>query len=295
MYQFLILFICLFTSLSASGIPVRENGLVATLFLPEAKKPLPVTITLSGSNGGLSENRARLLALDGFATLALAYFGTEDLPNSLANINLEYFEKAFSWIASHPDLNESQICLYGVSRGAELALILGAIFPEQVHAIIASAPSSMIHSGFNNENAWLYQNKPISPFAKVSMPKPLGSQENPTSTLVAFQQVLDNELASIPVERIKADLLLITGGDDQVWPSYEYALKIERRAKNCKCRHLHYPKAGHGINAPNLLSNNKPIYFHPKAKAWFTMGGSCKENQRASEKSWKEIISFMRA
>src|SRR3989338_1266206 len=76
-------------------IDVRENGLVGALFLPQSERPLPVIITLSGSNGGLSENRAKLLASNGFAVFALGYFGVDGLPANLQDIPLEYFETAF--------------------------------------------------------------------------------------------------------------------------------------------------------------------------------------------------------
>ncbi|MFX9069660.1 hypothetical protein ABTN30_20420, partial [Acinetobacter baumannii] len=67
----------------------EENGLVGTLFLPQSKNRLPLIITLSGSNGGFSENRAKLLASNGFAVLALAYFGVPGLPPHLQEIPLE--------------------------------------------------------------------------------------------------------------------------------------------------------------------------------------------------------------
>jgi hypothetical protein len=40
-------------STDVKQIDIREDGLVASLFIPPSEKPLPVIITLSGSNGGL--------------------------------------------------------------------------------------------------------------------------------------------------------------------------------------------------------------------------------------------------
>lgn len=104
-------------------IPVRENGLMGVLFLPPSKSPLPVIITLNGSNGGLGENRAQLLASYGFAVLALGFFGIDGLPALLENIPLEYFETAFTWLQKSPLVDDSKIGLYRISRGGELALI----------------------------------------------------------------------------------------------------------------------------------------------------------------------------
>ncbi len=43
---------------------------------------------------GLWEHAAALLASHGYAALALAYFGVEDVPKDLINIPLEYFGTA---------------------------------------------------------------------------------------------------------------------------------------------------------------------------------------------------------
>ena len=53
---------------------VRNNGLFGTLYLPSGKGPHPAIILVSGSGGGLSENRAAIYAAHGYAAFALAYF-----------------------------------------------------------------------------------------------------------------------------------------------------------------------------------------------------------------------------
>lgn len=55
-----------------------------------------------GFIGGLVEFRASLLASHGFAVLALAYFGYEDLPEKLQEIDLDYFEEAANFLLAHP-------------------------------------------------------------------------------------------------------------------------------------------------------------------------------------------------
>lgn len=268
-------------------------------------KPLPVIITLSGSNGGLGENRAQLLASHGFAVLALGYFGVEGLPSNLQDIPLEYFETAFSWIKTQPNLDSSHVGIYGASRGGELALILGAWFPDSVQAIVAAVPSSVIYPGLSQTpvDTWLYKEKPLAPFAPVPMidfDNGRGDDaDSPASTLTAFLEGMKNkpafQVASIPVERIQASLLIISGGDDQMWPSSMYASQIEERLKDHNSsiylQHLYYPKAGHGISIPNLPQPG-PVYFHPVGKKWFTVGGSIPEDQYASQDSWKKLIEF---
>ena len=45
-----------------------------------------------GTAGGLMEFRAALLASRGFASYALPIFAYEDLPESMLNVDFEYFE-----------------------------------------------------------------------------------------------------------------------------------------------------------------------------------------------------------
>ena len=291
---------------------VRENGLVATLFLPSSDKPLPVIITLCGSNGGIGVGKSQLLASHGFAVFALGYFGLEGLPSILKNIPLEYFETAFSSIKSQPDLDGSHIGIYGGSRGGELALILGSRFPESVQAIVAAVPSSVIYGGGEfsliQHNspvaAWIYRGKPIAPFAPEVLPdfsEIKNDADHPFFETPCFLEGMKNKeafnAAFIPVEKIKADLLFISGGDDQMWPSGVYANQIEERLSNQQStihwEHLHYPEAGHGITMP-YLPESSLVYYHPIAKMWFSLGGTRAENHYACQDSWKKLITFFK-
>ncbi len=284
---------------------VRENGLVGSLFTPKSDRPLPVIITLSGSNGGLGGNRAKLLASNGFAVFALGYFGVEGLPSNLQDIPLEYFEAAFAWLKNQPEVNSSFVGIYGASRGAELSLLLGSLFPNEVSAIVAVVPSSVVYGGLSETpvNAWLYKGKPIAPFAPVPKTDFTNGKgetaENPANTLVQFLDGMKDAdafaKAAIPVEKIKCSILLISGGDDQMWPSEIYSTQIINRLKekssDIQAMHLNYPNAGHGINIPNLPIP-WPTYYHPVGKLWFSMGGSREADAKASRESWNRLVEF---
>lgn len=64
----------------------------------------PGIIDIHGYAGGLFEHRASLLANHGFATLALAYFKYEDLPQDPTELHLEYFEEAVNYMLQHPQV-----------------------------------------------------------------------------------------------------------------------------------------------------------------------------------------------
>lgn len=280
-------------------LDIQENGLVGKLFVPPSDRPLPVIITLSGSNGGLSENRAKLLASNGFAVLALGYFGVEGLPSNLQEIPLEYFETAIAWLKNQKQVDGSRIGIYGVSRGGELALVVGSLFSNDIRAIAAVVPSSVVYGGLRDTPvpAWLWQGKPISPSAPISptdFSNGMGdSSSNPANSLISFMEGMKEsdafEAAKIPVEKIQCPLLVFSGGDDKMWPSELFCKQIAQRASQCK--HWNYPDAGHTIMIPNLPQPG-PLYYHPHGKKWFSVGGTRQADHEASVDSWAKLVTF---
>lgn len=297
-------------------IPVRENGLIGTLFLPSSKFPLPTIIVLNGSDGGIGETRSQLLASHGFAILALGYFGMDGLPPVLENIPLEYFEQAFTWIRSHPNLNAAKVGLYGISKGAELSLLIGSVFPDAIQAIAASVPSSVLTGGEGaspDDHAWIYQNEPLAPFvpqvevndAKDRIARFLEgsglSATSPATLLKSYTEGLKNRsrriAASIPVEKMKASILVFSGGHDSIWPSTQHCVFITERLKANNSpvhfEHIHYPFAGHSILAP-LIPQPSSVNYDPICKKWFMSGGTVQDNWNARHDSWKRLLAFFK-
>ena len=58
--------------------------------------------------------------------------------------------------------------------------------------------------------------------------------------------------ATIPVERFFGDVLLVAGGDDRVWPSVDFARRIEARraAYDLPTTLVTHPEAGHRVVLP---------------------------------------------
>ena len=121
----------------APGMQVRdasedanEEGLAGRLFIPPGREPHPVVIVLGGSGGGYDLDKAAVLARHGFATLSLAYFGLPGLPTWLHRVPLEYFARATAWLENQPEVDARRMGVLGISRGAELALLLSSTLPE---------------------------------------------------------------------------------------------------------------------------------------------------------------------
>ncbi|XP_042337362.1 acyl-coenzyme A thioesterase 2, mitochondrial-like, partial [Plectropomus leopardus] len=73
-------------------IPVTEDGLTATLFLPSGPGPFPGLLDLWGGGGKLVEYRAALLASNGIASLALDYLTPKVTIETQKMVDNEYFE-----------------------------------------------------------------------------------------------------------------------------------------------------------------------------------------------------------
>ena len=224
---------------------VDENGVVADLFHDGSGHPKKAIVLLGGSEGGKTFSsfamRSALndLVGQGYTLLSLAYFKTPGLPSVLEEIPLEYFEKAFAWLATQPEVISNEIALIGGSKGAEVALLLGGMNPR-IKAVVAMSPSSVVWQGIPKmggkivgaaKSSWTYQGKGL-PFV------PYGISSWTLSTVLfgmrkehekAFQNTSQVEDVVIPVEKIQGAILLMSGKRDQVWPSTEMCEKILSR------------------------------------------------------------------
>jgi pimeloyl-ACP methyl ester carboxylesterase len=265
-------------------IAIREKGLVAT-FCPAKGRTTPV-IVLGGSGGGIPEARAELLAKQGLPALALAYFNAENLPPALREISLEYFERAIDWLESW--CGSEGVALWGGSRGAEVALLLGTLFPKRVKAIAAHVPPSAVYGAMDGTEtpAWTYRGQPVIPNAPFPYPRSLTGGKTETAPLATapifltgMQERADFARSAIPVEKLECPLLLISAEDDQVWPSPLFCQQLlERLAAHrspIERIHLRYPGVGH---APT----KKIVAQHPTLGHWFLNGGSAEANALAA-------------
>lgn len=296
---------------------VESNGIHGKLFRPSDDICRPGIIILGGSGGGLgwSDNFALRLANEGYAALALAYFRYADLPETPLKIPLEYFSKAFDWMAGQHGIDSSKLVIIGGSRGAELALILGATFPV-VKAVIGYAASSVVWSATGGISsigrvAWTYQNQPL-PRMKLGLSPELLWEiakmvkcligKKPFYAVPLLKAALDNhssvERSTIQVEKINGPVVLISGDDDQLFPSTFMSEKIMDRLKKYKhpypSRHYKYERAGHSINLPNLPPEEYPTQTtHVLTNLVCELGGNREANEQAGKQAWDNVVAFL--
>ena len=291
---------------------IREEGLVGTLFTPAGPGPHPVVVVLNGSGGGINEPRGALYASHGYQAFALGYFKAPGLSPFITETPLEYLETGLRWAHRELQPKDGFVAVSGQSRGGELALLLGATFPELVCAVIAYVPGAMVHgaqgAGDPARGGW----QGVT-WTKGGVPLPHLWQDNaavhwhpwagdaPPSRhhSVFFEGLKDRALAEqarIPVERIAGPVLLVSGRDDRAWPSSLYSRMVvstlSRHGHRHLVRHLDFDDAGHAINLP-FVPTTQLSREHPVSKVPYTSGGTPSGNARADDGSWRGVLAFL--
>jgi len=264
----------MFVAPDVTQTTVRDNGLAGVFFKPCGSSKYPAIIVVGGSEGGIGFGRSTgaVLASHGYATLGLAYFNHPDLPSDLVTIPLEYFETAIRWLQSRDDIQADKIAVVGLSRGRELALILGSTFPH-IKAVVAYVPSDRIGgrrsgSTVRNQPAWTYRGTPL----------PIN--------------------APIPVETISGPVLLISAGDDRIWPSASMSERVIKRLADNNFpypyRNLYYKAAGHAGGFPYMPTTEETRPRpHPVLGVMVTSGGTPRDNAFLRSDSWPQVLKFL--
>ncbi len=295
---------------------VREGRLRGTFFSPAGATSCPGVLVVGGSDGGNNfQYVAALLAARGFAALALGYFALEDLPAELVEIPLEYFVTGIEWLRRRPEVGGRRIGVLGPSRGGELALLLGATVPE-IAAVVALVPSGLTGGGVGagpaamGRAAWTLAGKPfhfVPPRFDAEAMRAFGAAMAtgaPVAMTPGFQRLLDAaaeaelDASTIPVERTSGPILMMSAGDDQIWPSTRLAeiaiARLRANALGYPVEHLSYPRAGHMSCLPPYLPTTRTWSRHPLVPLALEMGGTPEANARASADAWPRIVSFLR-
>jgi dienelactone hydrolase len=254
-------------------ISIADAGFRGSYHTRRGQAPrLPGILLLGGSEGGLPGSAIpTMFAARGYPTLGLAYFRAPGLPQTLARIPLEYFERALTWLRAQPQVDPSRIVVIGVSRGSEAAQLLGVYYPSLVSGVVASVPSNAALCGFPDcsQPAWMLNGAPLPYTQQFNNPYPT-----------------DNPDAVIPDERIHGPLFAVCGGSDLVWVSCPYASAIMDRLS----AHGHpyrdvsyaYPRAGHFVGGflPYSPIAPRALYLNPA-------------DEQAREAVWPNLLSFL--
>ena len=276
------------------ALAVRTEQVIGALYLPDSPGPHPGVVVIGGSEGGVggSGRLSAALADAGFAALAVGYFGMDGLPEQLTSIPLERFDAALAWLRQQPQVRPSAVALMGVSKGAEAALLVAAASPN-LAAVVAATPTHVAWQGLDMA-AW--SDVPSWTRAGAPVPYVRYSNDGPFWPLVEMYSRSLRDLpavaaARIPVDRIDAPLLLLSGQKDQMWPAYAMAEDITRSLRTAHpdavVEHLSYADAGHGILGKAFDPDG------PAGERLSALGGSPQGNLAARQDGWPKVLAFL--
>ncbi|MFD4370634.1 acyl-CoA thioester hydrolase/BAAT C-terminal domain-containing protein [Streptomyces sp. NPDC058486] len=244
---------------------LRERELTrpweGVLITPAAGADVGVLV-LAGSSGRIDRERARVLAEQGVAALAIRWFGGPGQSPGICEVPLESFTSAVDLLH---DSGVRRIGVLGASKGAEAAL-LTAVRDPRVDVVIALSPTSRVwcnvgpgHDGrlLPYRSSWTWRERPL-PFVPMddswTAPEPAGGPVALRGWYERSERAFGHRvaLAEIPAEKARADLLLVAGGDDAMWPSLPFAEQLarRRRAAGAQVRLITRPDAGHRPRFP---------------------------------------------
>lgn len=244
-------------------------------------------VVLHGSRPGPQVALAGLLASHGHPALGLQYFGEpEPLPDEMIEIPLEIVFEAVEWLTAQPIMSHDSVGLWGVSRGGELALLVGA-HHDAVGPVVSINGSGLVVSGeiYREVPAWTHDGDPL-PFVPFADPLTADSEHLAPAVSASLESLDDERInaATIPVERIDGPVLLVSGSDDRLWPSVTLGgISAERLAAHDRPHeHAVYENAGHWIGHPPAL----PTTHYDPRNGW-ELGGTPQANAHAELDSWE--------
>lgn len=264
--------------------PVR-----GALFKPaQITRPLPGVLMLHGSGGydsgstpGLlgAQDMARHLAAQGFVVLRLCYFGCSGRPQQLERIELEYVLSAVRYLEGLPDVDGANVSVWGFSRGAELALLIGSLSPDLRSVIALYGPSTA------REGCCAPTSGSICAWTLRGACVPVGTRT--------------------PVEKIHGPVLLLHGQYDALSPlvlqqmtadqldaaPHPYQLTIFKDVGHAFGYGLACLVAVRLCQAPTNIANTG----QPEASYWDTIPWDAAAYVEASRVSFAQTVAFLKA
>lgn len=292
-------------------VDLDHDRLVGTLLVPPGEGPHPGLIVLGGSEGGTPLGpRALLLASRGYAVLALAYFGEPTLPDDLVEVPLEYFDVAVEWLSDHEAVRSEPLGVLGISRGSEAAIRVGAR-RDEVRTVVAVVPGAHAFQGLASPlpdtSAWSEDDEPTPyvPFrwglldtlglgVNVLLARPNEFRDVYAGGLADADESV-REAAALPVEDVGGPVLLVSGDDDDLWPSAAFAERLVNRLDEAdyphEYEHVVTEDAGHAIAAPYLPVFDRRVGGEGRFR--LAMGGTPEGYARADAESWPRVLTTL--
>lgn len=248
-------------------------------------------VVLSGSSGRVDTDRAKLFAEAGAKALALQWFGATGQATGICEIPLETFCDATDYLIS---LGCRRIVFVGTSKGAEAALLVATRDPR-VDVVVAISPTSFVWGNIGSgkdgrewpeRSSWSWNGEPLD-FVPADPTWERDYRDGLVSYRSFFEQCLETDgetlrQAQIPVEKATADIVLVAGGDDALWPSERFARDLASRREDAgrQVSLVVDSEAGHRVLLPGETTPRSSLHAH---------GGSDAADSRLGLMAWAAI------
>lgn len=252
-------------------------------------------LVLSGSSGRIERERCRLFARAGVSAATVRWFGGPGQPPGICELPLEILVEATGLLRER---GAERVSILGLSKSAEAALLVSTL-SDCADAVIALAPSSVVwanvgpgHDGRHHpyRSSWTWQGHPLPfvPYTESRLPPqppdvPVALLDRYESSLTAHPDRLG--AAAIPIENTDADLVLVAGGADRMWPSLRFAHELadRRTAAGRETTVITHSDAGHRITFPDETP--------PPPSTRFDHGGTPQADAALGTAAWPHIMT----
>jgi len=253
-------------------------------------------LVLAGSSGRILRERAGILARHGMTALAIRWFGGPGQSPGICEVPLETFTDAVDLLRAR---GARRVGVVGASKGAEAAL-LTAVREPRVDVVVALAPTDVVWGNAGpgrdgellpHRSSWTWRGEPL-PFVSYDDGWWATAPARPR-TIRGLYELSERTFADrvaeavIPVEQAPADLVLVAGGGDLMWPSMTYALRIagRRRAAGRTVRLISDGDAGHRVLFPGESGH--------AASEEFDYGGTEDADRRLGRQAWPSVLAAL--
>ena len=162
----------------------------------------------------LTKQEAEFYHRNGIPSLALALFRTKQTPKELSRVPVEFVEKAAAWLKK---LGYKQIGIDGTSPS---------------HFVSEGLSGSGKNKAPSGTSCWSYRGEelPYAPYRSRTFNILQMFMREKEMHIITFNR--DKDITPdtlIPIENIKAPVLMLSSKNDEVWPSYESAVYMEKK------------------------------------------------------------------
>lgn len=233
----------------------ENHGKVQSILFVGVGENQPLVVGFGGSEGGnaWASDRWKLVRekfiKNGYAFLAVGYFGAESTPEQCDRISIEAVHQAIVEATKSPKVHDNRIAVIGGSKGSELVLLMASHYTD-INCVVALAPGNCAFPALTvgaSTSAWTYQNKevPFVPLPWAAVPS-LITRDLRSAFEISLKDKEAVEKARIRVENINGPILLVSAKKDEMWPSTEMSNEIVERLKAKQFRHAYEHIADEG-------------------------------------------------